>query len=306
MPRYRPKAQVKANLDLWLNNTFLTDGFFSTVSTNETDVYGRDISLLSAVSDESFADGRVYQSAFKNWVHESGISPTNGVAPPLIASGVTVNGTFYPQYSGAFGYSAAFAHAFDFPNGRVIFNSPIAANSTVKAQFSYKEIAVDYANIFENETREFYFETAYKDNPYQTGVITYPLANSRTLPMVMIDVDSSKLEPYEIGSSAAIVKFDCVLHLWARDGYMMDQIEDLLAQERTTLLGIDFNRAPQPLTYIGDKNGSFTSYGSLAVENGTYFWRRIYIDDISTRKVNPFYNMERSQIRFTVNIYPNF
>lgn len=306
MPGYRVKAQVKANLQLWLEDSFLKDGFFSTVSTNETDIYGRDISLLSSVSDASYADNRVYQSAFKNWVHESGIVPTNGASPPLIASGVTVNGVFYPHYSGAPGYSPLFGHSIDFPNGRIIFDVPISPASTVKAEFSYKEVAVEYSNAFENESKEFFFETAYKDNPYQTGVVTYPLENSRTLPMVMIDVESTSFEPYEIGSSADIAKFQGILHVWARDNYMIDQIEDLLSRERSVLAGINFNTAPQPLTYIGDKNEAYTNYDSLAIENGTHFWRRIYLDDINMRKVSPFYNIERSQIRLTVNVYPNF
>ena len=46
MPRLRRKALVKSNLDLWLNDLFLKDGFFIDVSTGETDVYGRDISEM--------------------------------------------------------------------------------------------------------------------------------------------------------------------------------------------------------------------------------------------------------------------
>ena len=65
MPRLRAKAQVKQNLDLYLNDLFLRDGFFTTVNVGEADIYGRDLSLLTSVTaDPSFADGRVWQSAF--------------------------------------------------------------------------------------------------------------------------------------------------------------------------------------------------------------------------------------------------
>lgn len=307
MPRYMAKSQVKSNLDLWLNDTFLREGMFQTVSTSETDVYGRDISVLTSMSDETFADNRVWQSAFKEWVHESGIVPLYSIAAPLIASGVTVNGTFYPHDTGAAGYSAAFGHRIDYKNGRVIFNSPIASNSTVKAQFSFKEITVDSASIFENEQKEFYVETAYKDNPGQTGVITYPAKNSRTLPMLLIDITNRDNEAYELGAPTNVAKFNCTLHLWARDEYARDSIEDILtSRERTVLKGIDFNTAPFPLVYMNDRNPAYTSYDVMAQTDSPHFWRRIYIDQVSARRVQPYYNIERTQFDLIIRVYPNF
>jgi len=86
MPRLRRKSLVKSNLDLWLNDLFLKDGFFIDVSTGDTDVYGRDISEMISTPDPSYADGRVWQSAFKEWVHESGINPTEPTqTAPLVA-----------------------------------------------------------------------------------------------------------------------------------------------------------------------------------------------------------------------------
>jgi hypothetical protein len=308
MPRLLAKSQVKSNLDLWLNDTFLREGMYQIVSVGEADVYGRDISTLSSTSDATFADNRVWQSAFKDWVHESGITPLYaGMSAPIIASGVTVNGVFYPKETTAPGYNAAFGHRIDYKNGRIIFNSPIAANSTVKAEFSYKEISVDSASIFENEQKDFYVETAYKDNPMQTGVITYPALNSRTLPMLLIDITERNNEAYELGAPANVARFNCVLHLWSRDEYMRDIVEDILtSRERTVLKGIDFNSAPFPLVYANDKNPSYTSYDDLAQTSSPHFWRRIYIDQVSARRVQPYYNIERTQFDLIIRVYPNF
>jgi hypothetical protein len=308
MPQLMAKSLVKQNLELWLNDIFLKEGMFQTVSVNETDVYGRDISVLSSMSDESFADNRVWQSAFKEWVYESGISPLySGVSPPILVSGVTVNGTFYPKDSTAPGYNASFAHTVDHTNGRIIFSSPIAGNSVVKAAFSYKEVTVDHADTFENEQKEFYIETAYKDNPHQTGVITYPEANSRTLPMVLIDILNRTSEPYELGLSAGVSVFQCVLILWSRDSYMRDMIEGILtSRERSTLIGINFNTAPDPLIFRNDRNPAFTNYDTMAQVWSPYFWRRIYIDDISARRIEPYNNIERTQIDLTIRVYPTF
>lgn len=307
MPRLMAKSLVKANLELWLNDIFLKEGMYQNVSTSETDIYNRDISVLVSTSDESFVDGRVWQSAFKEWVHESGITPIYSVAAPIVASGVTVNSIFYPKDSGAIGYNPLFAHAIDYRNGRIIFDSPISTSSIVQGNFAYKEITVDQADVYENEQKEFYMETAYKDNPYQTGVIIYPEANSRTLPMVLIDIVDRTSEPYELGAPANIAKFNTTLIVWSRDSYIRDTIEGMLSsRERSVLLGINFNNAPDPLTYLNDKNPSFTNYDNFAQVTGVYFWRRIYIDDISARRIAPYYNIERTQVDLQIRVYPNF
>ncbi len=308
MPRLRRKALVKSNLDLWLNDLFLKDGFFTDVSTGETDVYGRDISEMIDTPDLSYADGRVWQSAFKEWVHESGIIPTDGsVTPPLVASGVTVDGVFYPKDPAAAGFNPAFSHALDYRNGRVIFDTPIVLSSAVQGEFSYKEITVALAATFENEEKEFFFETTYKDNPFQTGVLTFPLENSRTLPMVMIDVTQISHEAYELGNASNRLDLSGSLIVWTRDDYTRDQIEDLLGeQEHVVALGIDFNTAPYPLDFRNDKNPLFSSYDTLANLGSPHFWRRIYIDEIDSRRITPFYNIERTQINFLIRVYPNF
>lgn len=307
MPRLMAKSQVKANLDLWLNDTLLREGMYQTVSTGETDLYGRDISLLTPVSDGSFADNRVWQSAFREWVHESGITHSYGGEGPIIASGVTVNGTFYPKDPTAPGYNAAFAHKIDFRNGRIIFDSPITSNSIVQGQFSYKEVSVDFASAYENEQQEFYIETAYKDNPAQTGVIIYPQKNSRTLPLLLIDITDRENEAYELGASANVAKFNCSLYLWSRDDFTRDTIEDIItSKERTVLFGIDFNSSPFPLVFMNDKNPLWTSYGQLAQLSSPHFWRRIYIDKISARRIEPYYNIERTQFDMIIRVYPNF
>lgn len=308
MPRLLAKSQVKANLNLWLNDLFLQEGFYHNISVGDTDIYGRDISVLTTTSDATFADYRVWQSAFKEWVYESGITPLySGVAEPITISGVTVNGTFYPQDSGAAGYSVAYAHTVDYKNGRVIFNTPISSSATVQADFSYKDITIDYASSYENEQSEFYIETSYKDNPFQTGVVIYPKENSRTMPLLLIEIAERTNEAYELGAPTNVAKFNCFLHLWARDDFIRDSIEDILtSNERMVLKGIDFNSAPFPLIYMNDKNSQYTSYSDLAQVSSPYFWKRIYIDQISARRVQPYFNIERTQFDLIIRVYPNF
>lgn len=301
MPVLRRKTLTKVNLEMWLNHIFIQDGFYNNISRGETDFYGNDLSELSSTTDDPTfpLPGQVWQSAFKEWVHESGVASTAaGAAAPIIASGVYVNGTFFPKQSGI---------SIDYRNGRAIFDTPISANSVVQADFSYKDISVDFADEFEGETRPLLVETSFKDNPWQTGVTTYPSYNARTLPLVLIDFQSVESEPYEIGNGTQIMTLRGSFHIWTRDSMMKDMIEEsLIEREPTVVLGINFNTTPFPLTSIGDKNPSFTSYSTYADIWSPNFWRRIYLDGLEQIKDPPLHNIDRSRIQFEAKVYPNF
>lgn len=307
----RAKPLIKANIKLYLEDLFLRNGFYRNIFVGQTDFYLNDISRLMPgdvvypePDPESFIANRVWQSPFKNWVHEDNIpSSESGIAPPTVCSGVTVNGTFYPQAT----TSGSFAHSIDFPNGRIIFDTPLAGTPTVQADFSYKTVLVDGADIFENERQPVLIETAYKDNPRATGVDIYPSPDSRTLPAVFIDFLGRGNSGYELGTRTPVKDYFGVFHIWARDEYMRDLIEDIIADEfREVLLGINFNTAPDPLLAGGVKNPAFPGYGVLANQWGPHFWRRIYLEEINPKKDTPLFEVERSRVDFTLRVYPNF
>mgnify|MGYP003146586928 CR=1 FL=1 len=307
----RAKPLIKANLKLFLEDLFLRNGFYSNVSAGDTNFYGNDTSRMMpgdivypAGSDFlSSIPNKVFQSPFKNWVHEDGIPSSEvGVFSPIVASGVTVDGTFYPTTT-----IGAFAHAIDFPNGRIIFDAPLAGTPVVQGTFAYKSVLVDGANVFDNENKELLIETAYKDNPTATGVDIYPSINARTLPAIFIDLLRRDNSAYELGNRAPVKDYFGVLHIWSRDEYMKDLIEDVVADEfRRVLLGIDFNTAPDPLLAGGEKNPAFTGYSTLANQWGPHFWRRIYLEQMSPRKDSSLFEIERSRVDFNARVYPNF
>ena len=307
----RAKPLIKTNLKMFLEDLFLRNGYYTNVAAGQTDFYGHDLSRMmpgDAVYPEpdfvSSIPNKVWQSPFKNWTHEDGIpSSESGVLPPIVASGVTVDGTFYPEATTV----GTYAHSIDYPNGRVIFDSPLAGTPVVQADFSYKMVLVDGANIFENERKPILIETAYKDNPRATGVDIYPGVDSRTLPAIFIDFQRRSNSAYELGTRSPVKDFFGVLHIWSRDEYTRDLIEDVISDEfRQVLLGIDFNTAPDPLLSGGAKNPNFPGYRTLANQGGPHFWRRIYIEEMSPRKDVPLYEVERSRVDFNVRVYPNF
>jgi len=300
------KALLKSNLELWLNDLFLRHGLFTTIASGATDVYGNDISRLRPSNDPTFpVDGTVFQSPYKNWVYESGIIPieVGVISAPIVVSGVIVDGTFHQTTE----TTGTYAHIIDYPNGRVIFDSPLAGSPVIQADYSFKEVTVDFANVFNNENMPLQIETSMKDNPAQTGVESYPTSDSRTLPAVFIDILSRQSSGYELGWRSLVADYFGVFHVWARDDFQRDMIEDILADEqRQVLLGINFNTAQYPLLSRGERNPSFTSYSTLADVNGPYFWRRIYLDQTGPTKDVPLFEVERSRINFNARVYPNF
>lgn len=280
MPQLRRKSLTKINLELFLNNVLLTDGFYTNISVGDTDFYANDLSALIEVQDDpSFPlPGSIWQSAFKEWVHEEGITPLEtGIVPPVVASGVTVDAVFYPKDPAASGFNPAFAHNIDYRNGRVIFTTPIATTSAVQASFAYKHITVDFSDEFEGENRPLLIETSLKDNPAVTGVEAYPALNAQTLPIVLIDFQGRTHDPYELGNQTQVAVFNGFFHVWARDHLTRDRIEDAISERaRDVVLGIDFNTTAFPLDEMGDKNPLFTRYIDLAQIWSAAFWRRIY------------------------------
>ena len=306
MPTLREKSLLKSNLEFWLNNELLKDGFYTTINNGDVNSYGENLSILQADEDESYPSLTVWQSAFKEWVYESGIAPTQNIAPPIIASGVYVNGTFYPRHSYMPGYNASFAHNIDYRNGRIIFASPRSSSDIVSATFSYKTVSIEFMDAFENENNPLLIETGYKDNPYQSGILNFPSRDSRVLPLIVIDIGDRTSTGYELGWKSLTYDFKGSFNIWSRDAHIKDMLEDLLAsKERDVILATNFNSAPFPLDYMGDKNLAYTSYASYASMWNNFFWHRIYLEDISVRREIPSYNVERSRVDFTAKIYTN-
>lgn len=302
--RLMDKSLIKSNMELWLNDKLLRAGLYENIRVGDEDFYRNNLSkLVPKTNDSTYPDGTVYQSAFKNWVYEENIpAASTGVAPPIVASGVTVNGTFYTE-----GASGTYEHFIDHPNGRVIFSSPISSSDIVEASFAYKYVTVDFADRLDNENLPLLSQTAIKDNPAMTGVEVYPDEENRTLPAIWIDFMSRDNSGYELGSVSNVKDYSGFFHIWAHRDFEVDTIEEIISDGyRDVLLGIDFNDAPFPLLAFGKKNPSWPGYSSLANKNNQYFWRRIYINTTDIRADKPLMDVQRRRVKFTARIYPNF
>src|SRR3990172_8402618 len=116
--------QLKGNLKTWLDWAFLEVGAFTNIIVPTTGQYGGLNHRLRLTADPNYSSGEVWQGFRQDWVWETG---TSYRVQPIQASGVIVNNVFYPTLTTI----GAYAHRIEYPNGRVVFNSPISTTGVV-------------------------------------------------------------------------------------------------------------------------------------------------------------------------------
>src|SRR5690606_15663885 len=119
---------LEDNLIEFLKWGFIDAGGFFNVVRNTSGVYHGEYDNLRCVSDPNYTDGQVWTAFRRDWIWESGTS----VGEPIQISGVYIDGVFHP--TGDSGYE----HHYDYPNGRVIFDTAISPTAVVELEYSYR------------------------------------------------------------------------------------------------------------------------------------------------------------------------
>lgn len=281
---------LKMNNILFIENELLRDGNYQTVTSGLAFYDGSDMSQLVPddepqalaelglinTSTGALLTGRLYQSAFKNWVYESGVVPNQyvldqGIVAPIRTSGVYVNGRFCPTDPTEPTFDASCAHTIDYLNGRVIFSQAMPANLSVHSDFSFKEVAVMTASKFNNQLIEGVLETKFTTNPRTSQQLVYPSGSSRVMPYPIIFIEDVARDytAYQLGDRSLIANDEMVFHIYALDEATRDNLVDLIAfQERKRLPIINFNVAPLPLSgFMNTLNPDYIPYQELIKEN---------------------------------------
>ena len=122
---------------------FLDNGGYINVQAPASGMYGGNKHLLKPVDDPSYSANQVWQTYRKNLVWETGV---NRATQPIEISGIYKGNQFLPlSYNATSGYYVGSGYRIDYPNGKVIFNSPIPATSVVSMNYSHKWIDVNRA-----------------------------------------------------------------------------------------------------------------------------------------------------------------
>lgn len=313
---YKLRSLLKLNFKLFLDMHMLRESSFTNVGSGSLFYDGSDMSVLlpdTEADDTLFGttNGQVWQSPFRQWVYESGVplDGTNVSLPPVVASGVYIQGAFRPTNDPQFG------HTIDFINGRVIFDSPQSLDLQVNAEYSARQVRIGFEHDFNQQFNKGYLESKYGTNPLTSNQLVYPSGIFQPFPAVFIEVGNRTMTPYELGNRSAIIKDKILLHVWALDDLQRDNIVDILtSQWRKPVPMINFNRAPLPLSGIYNTlSPEYVPYQEMLRNNklvttlgsGVPVQYTAYITNVEADNLNVAQEYERAIVTFEVDVYLN-
>jgi len=290
---------VEANFKMYLDWSFLKIGSWFDVNKPQQTLYATNNHYkLLRVEDPSYSDGCVWQSIRKDWVWEIG-SFYNSTSPISI-NNVLVNGSVVNKTNNFF---------VDYPNGRIIFYTPISQNANVELDYSYRFVQTlrssesPWFNLIQYSS----FNTANLDiNQNDTGEWSIGSYHRIQLPCIIIEsIPSSRSRPYELGNSVLWLEQDIVLYVLSENKNDRNKLLDIIRlQQDSTLQLFDTNLVAQndsfPLDYNGDIKNNPLMYPDLISQ---YFWRKCFIKNVNLVELESKHiNFHQGAARLTLEI----
>jgi len=254
-------SQLESNLKTYLDWAFLAVGGFSNAETPASGAYGGTFDRLRPVQDLNYTNGQVWEGPRKDWVWETGVEYTS---QPTNISGVYIGGTLYGTGDATYG------HHYNYPLGRVVFDSAISTNSTVQLEHSYRNVQVYIA-----DQAPWWDELQYDSFRVDDSTLLNAgsgnwqiLGNHRVqMPAVVVEaVPRRTFKPYEMGNVGQYVYQDVLFHILAESRWFRNNLVDTLSlQPDRTLWMFDVNTATglYPLDFRGMRVTNPTMYPDL-------------------------------------------
>ena len=293
-------SQIESNLKTYLDWSFLGIGGFTNVTVPTSGTYGGTFDTLRKVQDPAYTNGQVWEAPRKDWVWETGVEYSS---QPINISGVYVDsvlkGTGDPTY----------AHHYNYPLGRVIFDTPITSSSTIQVNYSYRTVQTYIADQAGWWDEIQYDSLRVDDATYsQSGSGSWGiLANHRVqLPAVVIEgVSRRSFRPYEQGSTASFVYQDVVFHVLAESRWWRNQLLDILSLNKDRTIALYDNNLLSsgdlyPLDYRGMRVSNPIMYPDM-VDKYRYKIMRFYNMTVTEIEA-PSTRLYRGTVRATVEL----
>lgn len=297
-------GELENNLKSFLDWGFLNAGGFTNVTIPTTNISSFNLHILKPTVDKNRSNNTVWQAPRKDWVYESGVV-FNSVSPINI-SGVYVNGTLYPAPTG----NSTVGYKINYPEGKVVFNSPVAATSVVQLEYSYRNV-----QVYKMEEFPYWKEIQYRSLENKTGLSLSDKGdfaiNSESrvqLPSIIIEtVARGDSKPFQLGDKSLIIDQDILLHVLADNPKDKNNIIDIVRLQEDRIIWLYntneiIKSGLYPLNYNGSKNLTGQNY-DIIVNNPSLRWRTCRIKDVNISDIN-FVNirMYGSVLRLTNEI----
>ena len=279
--------ELENNYKSFLSWGFLNIGGFTNVDIPTQNISAFNLHILKPTVDENRTDRTVWQSARKDWVYESGIS-YSGVSANSI-SGIFVNSVFYPAPTG----NTSLGYKINYPEGKVIFNQPIAATSVVQLEYAYKNV-----QIYKMEEFPYWKQIQYNSLENKTGLslsdkgdFAVSSEHRVQLPAVVIEpIARADSKPFRLGDKSLIIEQDILLHVLSDQPRDKNNIIDIIRlQEDRVIWLYNTNQVVKsgvyPLNFNGTKNITGQNY-NIIVNNDSYKWLRCRITDVTISDIN--------------------
>jgi hypothetical protein len=292
--------QLQDNLLEFFNYGLLEAGGFTDVAFDPTDVTND--SVMSPVHMPGQPDGRVWQAKNRNWVWEGGLESSR---QPVAISGVYVNNTFIAAAS-----SGIYKHILNYPEGRVVFDSPLPITSIVQAEYSYR-----WVNFYDQSVpwfRDVIFDAyRYEVGPdaLPSGVIGLLSKHSVQLPAVIVEtVATRRMVPKQLGDLSQWVYQDFLFHILSEVVEDRDFIIDAVTlQKDKTIYLFDKNaRAAAgafPLDWHGSKIVGAKTYLQLVEPSPTGFrWKKCIFNKMVGQDTSARLPLFRGIVRVTLEV----
>jgi hypothetical protein len=255
-------TELENNLKYWLDWALLSIGGWTDVNRSDTRTFSP--AKLNYIPE---ASGKIWQSARKDWVWETGLN-YNESGNPIQVSGVYINGIFT---TGCY---------IDYPLGRVVLNTAISTSSAVTANYSYKNV-----QVYKADDAPWWRELQFNSDPStqfiqdpRTGDWSIAGYNRIQLPAIIMEtVPRGTSKGYELGNGALITEQDMLFHILADNRVTRNNLTSMLfLQNDKTIYLFNTNTIAQgrifPIDYRGTRVNNL-NYPDLVSETG-YRWKK--------------------------------
>jgi hypothetical protein len=294
---------LEDNIKSFLDYSFLKIGGFTNVNIPTSGIYGNDFSKLNIAYDPVRPSGSVWEAFRKDWVYETGVSHNQKFPIPI--SGVYLNNTFIPGPTG----SPSHPYFIDYINGNVVFNTAKPANSTIKLNYSYRNIQVYKANesSWWKDLQRYHYDASTMNKT--TGQIT--IGNHKVqLPCIIVETTArTSQEPYQLGTTENIINQDLLLHIYTENIVQRNTIMDILILQKdnqNVLYNINKLIKDQkwPIKPNGSYNTNSLNYDQI-VNDSDYVSKVYYIQNAIINELGSISSLlHYGIVRWSIKIYP--